>query len=93
MFPSIDTTFLDTFATCLLAAIFITELQNHLLINIHITLILASLRRTSEPIQLTIVSGVLGTQETSCILIAGLLEREYVQPLPPVDSINLGLLT
>src|SRR6187401_560854 len=37
--------------------------------------ILPSLRRTSAPIQLLVVLGVLGTQETSCILIAGLLER------------------
>ena len=44
--------------------------------TIHITCILPSLRRTSAPIQLTIVLGVLGTQETSCILIAGLLERD-----------------
>ena len=43
--------------------------------TIHITCILPSLRRTSAPIQLTIVLGVLGTQETSCILTAGLLER------------------
>ena len=44
--------------------------------TIHITCILPSLRRTSAPIQLTIVLGVLGTQETSCILIAGLVERD-----------------
>ena len=31
--------------------------------------ILLSLRRTSAPIQLIIILGVLGTQETSCILI------------------------
>src|SRR3954447_19362935 len=43
------------------------------LIIIHITCILLSLRRTSAPIHLTSVLGVLGTQETSCILIAGLL--------------------
>src|SRR3954469_14641370 len=36
---------------------------------------LISLCRTSAPIHLTSVLGVLGTQETSCILIAGLLER------------------
>src|ERR1041385_9482898 len=40
-----------------------------------ITHILLSLRRTSAPIQLLVVLGVLGTQETSCILIEGLLER------------------
>ena len=61
--------------------------------TIHITRILTSLRRTSAPIQLTIVLGVLGTQDTSCILIAGLFEREYIQPLSPVNSIKLGLLT
>ena len=45
------------------------------LIYIHTTCISLSLRRTSAPIHLTSVLGVLGTQETSCILIAGLLER------------------
>ena len=45
------------------------------LIFIHITCILLSLRRTNAPIHLKSVLGVLGTQETSCILIAGLLER------------------
>jgi hypothetical protein len=46
------------------------------LIIIHITCISLSHRRTSAPIHLTSVLGVLGTQETSCILIAGLLERD-----------------
>jgi hypothetical protein len=46
------------------------------LIIIHITCISLSLRQTSAPIHLTSVLGVLGTQETSCILIAGLLERD-----------------
>jgi hypothetical protein len=46
------------------------------LIIIHITCISLSLRRTSAPIHLASVLGVLGTQETSCILIAGLLERD-----------------
>jgi hypothetical protein len=46
------------------------------LIIIHITCISLSLRRTSAPIHMTNVLGVLGTQETSCILIAGLLERD-----------------
>src|SRR3954451_23166409 len=36
---------------------------------------LLSLRRTSALIHLTSVLGVLGTQETSCILITVLLER------------------
>src|SRR3954453_10715697 len=46
------------------------------LIFIHTTCVLLSLRRTSAPIHLTSVLGVLGTQETSCILIEGLLERD-----------------
>jgi hypothetical protein len=46
------------------------------LIIIHITCISLSLRQTSAPIHLTSVLGVLGTQETSCILISGLLERD-----------------
>ena len=46
------------------------------LVTIHITCILPSLHRTSAPIHLKSVLGVLGTQETSCILIAGLLERD-----------------
>src|SRR3954447_7227486 len=45
------------------------------LIFIHTTCISLSLRRTSAPIHLTSELGVLGIQETSCILIAGLLER------------------
>src|SRR4051812_6859274 len=48
-----------------------------------ITHILPSLRRTSAPIQFSIVLGVLGTQETSCFSIAGLLERDHLQPLLP----------
>src|ERR1041385_9572558 len=48
-----------------------------------ITHILPSLRRTSAPIQFLVVLGLLGTQETSCILIAGLLERAHLQPLLP----------
>jgi hypothetical protein len=47
-----------------------------LLIIIHTTCISLSLRRTSAPIYLTSVLGVLGTQETSCIIIAGLFERD-----------------
>jgi hypothetical protein len=46
------------------------------LIIIHITCISLSLCRTSAPIHVTSVLGVLGTQETSCVLIAGLLERD-----------------
>jgi hypothetical protein len=47
-----------------------------LLVIIHITCISLSLRRTSAPIHLTSLLGVLGTQETSCIAIAGLFERD-----------------
>ena len=58
-----------------------------LLIIIHITCISLSLRRTSAPIHLTSVLGVLGTQETSCILIAGLLERDkFNLYLPEFDK-------
>src|SRR3954451_3946877 len=49
-----------------------------------ITHILSSLRRTSAPIQLLVVLGVLGTQETSCNFIAELLERDHIQPLLPL---------
>jgi hypothetical protein len=55
----------------------------HLLdILIHITCISLSLHRTSAPIHLTSVLGVLGTQETSCI-ITGLLERDIFDLLLP----------
>ena len=57
------------------------------LIIIHITCILLSLRRTSAPIHLTSVLGVLGTQDTSCILIAGLLEGDIFDLyLPEFDK-------
>jgi hypothetical protein len=58
-----------------------------LLIIIHITCISLSLCRTTAPIHLTGVLGVLGTQETSCILIAGLLERNIFDLfLPEFDK-------
>jgi hypothetical protein len=57
------------------------------LVIIHITCISLSLRRTSAPIHLTSVLGVLGTQETSGILIAGLLERDIFDLfLPEFDK-------
>src|SRR4051812_42836631 len=57
------------------------------LISIHTTCISLSLRRTRAPIHLTSVLGVLGTQETSCILIAGLLERDIFDLcLPEFDK-------
>ena len=58
-----------------------------LLIFIHITSILLSLHRTSAPIYMTSILGVLETQETSCILIAGLLERDIFDLyLPEFDK-------
>ena len=55
--------------------------------TIIITHISLSLRQTSAIIQLTIVLGVLGTQETSCILIAGLLESDtFNLYLPEFDK-------
>ena len=57
------------------------------LIYIHTTCISLSFRRTSAPIHLTSVLGVLGTQETSCIVIAGLLERDIFDLfLPEFDK-------
>src|SRR3954469_17072095 len=51
------------------------------------TCISLSLRQTSAPIHLTSVLGVLGTQETSCILIIGLLERDIFDLyLPEFDK-------
>ena len=41
--------------------------------TIFFALVSSSLRRTSAPIQFTIVLGVLGTQETFCYLVARLL--------------------
>jgi hypothetical protein len=58
-----------------------------LFIIIHITCISLSLCQTSVPIHLTSVLGVLGTQETSCIVIAGLLERDsFDLLLPEIDK-------
>ena len=51
--------------------------------TIHITLLSPSLCRTSAPIQITIVFGVLGTLETLCYLVAGLFERDHLHPMPP----------
>jgi hypothetical protein len=54
-----------------------------LLIIITTACISLSLRRTSAPIHLTSVLGVLGTQETFCIVIAGLFERDSFDLLLP----------
>ena len=53
--------------------------------TIHIALVSPYLRRTSAPIQITIVLGVLGTQETLCYLVAGLFERDHLHSTPPTD--------
>ena len=53
--------------------------------TIHIALVSPSFCQTSAPIQLTIVLGVLGTQETLCYLVAGLLERDHLHPTTPAD--------
>jgi hypothetical protein len=58
-----------------------------LLVTIHITCISLSLRQTSAHIHLTSVLGVLGIQGTSCIVIAGLLERDsFDLLLPEIDK-------
>jgi hypothetical protein len=60
---------------------FYFRLQLPLIIN-HITCISQSLRQTSAPIHLRSVLGLLGTQETSCILISRLLERDIFDLYP-----------
>jgi hypothetical protein len=54
-----------------------------LLIIITTTCISLSLRRTSAPIHLTSVLGMLGIQEAFCIVIAGLLKRDSFDLLLP----------
>ena len=55
--------------------------------TIHITLVSPSLRRTSAPIQFSIVLGVLGTQEISCIWLQGYLrETIFILHLPRIDK-------
>ena len=53
--------------------------------TIHITFLSPSVCRTSAPIQITIIFGVLGTQETFYYLVAGLFERDHLHPTPPTD--------
>jgi hypothetical protein len=60
-----------------------------LLIIIHTTYISLSLCRTSAPIHRTSVLGVLGTQKTFCIVIAGCL-RGIALTSSSLSSINLG---
>jgi hypothetical protein len=58
-----------------------------LLIIITTTCISLFLCRTSAPIHLTSVLGMLGTQETFCIVITGLFERDDLNPfLPEFDK-------
>jgi hypothetical protein len=54
-----------------------------LLIIITTTCISLSIRRTSAHMHLTSVLGVLGTQGTSCIIIAGLFERDSFDLILP----------
>jgi hypothetical protein len=66
-----------SFQFCYMFACSNTYFRLHLLlIIITTTCISLSLRRTSAPIHLISVLGVLGTQETFCIVIAGLFERD-----------------
>jgi hypothetical protein len=66
-----------SFQFCYMFACSDTYFRLHLLlIIITTTCILLSLRRTSASIHLTNILGVLGTQETFCIVIAGLFERD-----------------
>jgi hypothetical protein len=58
-----------------------TYFRLHLIITT--TCISLSLRQTSAPIHLTSVLGVLKTQETFCIVIAGLLDRDSFDLLLP----------
>ena len=62
----------------------IFRLQKHIS-TIHITLVSPPLHRISAPIQITIVFGVLGTQETFYYLVAGLFEIDHLDPTPPID--------
>ena len=59
--------------------------KTYIISTIHITIVSPSLRRTSAPIQFTIVFGVLGTQETLCYLVVGLFERDHLHRRPPTD--------
>ena len=52
---------------------------------VDIAVVSPSLHQTSAPIQFSIVLGVLGTQETLCYLVAGLLERDHLHPTHPTD--------
>ena len=68
----------------LLPCCFLFLLLQKSISTIHITLV-SPFRRTSAPIQLTIIFGVLSTQETFYYLVAGLFERYHLHPMPPTD--------
>jgi hypothetical protein len=73
-----------SFQFCYMFAHIDTYFRLHLLlIIITTTCISLCLCRTSALIHLTSVLGVLGTQETFCIVIAGLLERDSIDLLLP----------
>ena len=65
--------------------LFLLFLLPKLISTIITTLVSLSLRRTSAHIQFTIEFGVLGTQQTLCYLVAGLLERDHLHPTPPTN--------
>ena len=69
----------------LLPCCFLLFLIQKAISTIHITLVSPSFRRTSAPIQITIVFGVLGTRVTFYYLVAWLFERGHLHPTPPTD--------
>ena len=69
----------------LVTLVFLLFLLQKSIDTIITTFVSPSLRRTSAPIQITIVFGVLGAQETLCYLVAGLFERDHLHSMPPTD--------
>ena len=69
----------------LLPCCFLLSLSQKPTSTINTTLVSPSLHRTSAPIQISIVFGVLGTQETFCYFVAGLFERDHLHPTPPMN--------
>ena len=72
-----------SFVTCYLAVFIITITKTNIYYDVYT--FITPLRRTSGPIQITIVLGVLGPQETFYYLVAGLFERDRLHPTPPTD--------
>ena len=71
----------------LLPYLFLLFLLQKSISTIITTLVSPSLRRTSAPIQIAIVFGVLGTQEISCIWLQGCLrETIFILRLPWIDK-------